>query len=129
LNTGDDSFVRCFHVGWNIDAVSDGWKRWTLPTKSLWREFWTLNNGFCLFGGIYLRNNNSAKNNLALIVTEGCITYCAPASKALLIKSEWVILMRTSGDTPRAAIAAVELCIPSSLIWPCSQSMIIPFFC
>jgi hypothetical protein len=27
LNTGDDSFVRCFHVGWNIDAVSDGWKR------------------------------------------------------------------------------------------------------
>jgi hypothetical protein len=53
-------------------------------------------------------------------------TYCAPASNALLIKSGCVILRRTSGDTPKAAIAAVALCIESSLTWPCSQSMIIP---
>lgn len=57
---------------------------------------------------------------------KGQIAYCAPASRALLIKSEWVILRRTSGDTPIAAIAAVEECIESSLICPCSQSMMMP---
>lgn len=35
--------------------------------------------------------------------------------------------MRTSGDTPKAAIAAVELCMASSLMCPCSQSMIMPY--
>jgi hypothetical protein len=53
-------------------------------------------------------------------------THCAPASKALLIKSVCVIRIRTSGETRMDAMAAVALCIVSSLMWPCSQSMTIP---
>lgn len=53
-------------------------------------------------------------------------THCAPASNALLIKSVCVIRMRTSGETPMEATAAVALCIASSLMWPCSQSIMTP---
>jgi len=56
-----------------------------------------------------------------------CVIYCAPVSKALLIRSAHVILRRTKGDTPKAAMAAVELCMESSLMFPCSQSTIMPF--
>ena len=55
------------------------------------------------------------------------ITHWAPASRARLIRSGCVIRIRTRGDTPIEAMAAVELCIASSLMWPCSQSMIIPW--
>jgi hypothetical protein len=56
-----------------------------------------------------------------------CKTYWAPASSALFTKSGWVILMRTKGDTFKAAIAPIALCIASSEMWPCSQSMMIPY--
>lgn len=54
-------------------------------------------------------------------------TYWAPASSARLIRSGCVIWIRTRGETPIEAMAAVALCMESSLMWPCSQSMIIPW--
>lgn len=42
------------------------------------------------------------------------------------MRSGWVILNLTSGETPIAAIADVATCILSSLIFPCSQSIMMP---
>ena len=54
-------------------------------------------------------------------------TYCAPASKARLIKSGWELRRRTSGEMPIDDIAATAVCIALSSILPCSQSMMIPY--
>lgn len=85
------------------------------------------NNGRCLFSCINLGDNDST----ALIVSVALVkllvqAHCAPASNALLIRSECAPPKRTSGETPIDAIAATALCMESSLIYPCSQSMIIP---
>jgi hypothetical protein len=108
--------------------MSDSWKCRALPSTSWWRKLRIRDNSSGFFSSIDLRYNdatfNSSANNHLSDISG---THCAPASKALLIKSAWVILRRISGDIPKAAIAAVDLCIGSSLIWPCSQSMMIPF--
>lgn len=53
-------------------------------------------------------------------------TYCAPVSRARLRMSDEVPLTRMIGLTPRAEMAATELCIESSPMFPCSQSTMIP---
>jgi hypothetical protein len=61
-----------------------------------------------------------------MLITWGGCDYCAPVSKALLTRSACVVLRRTSGETPMEAMAAVALCIASSLMYPCSQSIMMP---
>lgn len=88
-------------------------------------------NSFCFLDSYHLGSNDAtwktfSSESLEHLEHEYNITHCAPASKALLMRSECVIRNRTRGDTPNAAIAAVEACIEQSVICPCSQSMMTP---
>jgi hypothetical protein len=133
LQAHNDRFVGGSHVSRDVDSVGNARECRALPSQSIRREFGTGNDALCVFDGVDLGHNNPADEVLAIVsgaavlkITTGNTTHCAPASNALLIKSVCVIRIRTSGETPIDAMAAVALCIASSLMWPCSQSMMTP---
>lgn len=104
-------------------------KRRALASQASRREFGMRNDGASFVSSVDLRHDDATRNFVKIVHSLFGLqkAYCAPASKARLMRSECVILMRTSGETPIAAITAVEVCIDSSLIWPCSQSMMMPW--
>lgn len=128
LNASNECFIRRPQIRRDVDAMGNGRKRGALPSNAPWRKFCVGNNSIGLFCSVYLRYDYTACDDVrAGKMLASCIAYCAPASKALLTRSTWVILSRTSGETPRAAIAAVALCMESSLMYPCSQSIMMAF--
>jgi len=129
-HTSDDRLVRSLHVGSKINIMCNGWKSRALPSHSLWRKLRVGNNCSGFLGCVDLRNDDTTDEQFCLArnhsVSHKHQTHCAPASRALLIKSGCDMRSRTSGETPMLDIAAVALCIALSSILPCSQSMMIP---
>lgn len=121
LNTGDEVFVCSPDVCCKVGAICDAWEHRSLASETLRRELGIGHDSSGFLGSVDLRHNNTTPAEISELLLRLRLgfrghpaTYCAPASRALLIRSAWVILRRTNGDTPSAAIAAVELCMDSS---------------
>lgn len=114
--------------------MADSGEGGSLATETLRREFRIRDYLLCFFGGVDLRDHQTAakwiersESQRKPAILDSPTTHCAPVSKARFNRSGAVPLTRMIGLTPKAEMAATELCIDSSPIFPCSQSTMIPW--